>query len=123
MQPLQNSKRWSWPFATAKDRLDKVDLVWVADVQLETLNLEWEFSEGRTAVDGLKDLHCTLKGLDPPHLVSFARVVKAAIDAGRWHRYRKSQVREIVVKALNSGRFSLQDVDERLAGELVLSGS
>ena len=104
--------------ATAKDRLDKVDLAWVSNTQLEALDLEWEFSEGRTAVVGIKNLHVTLKGLDRPKRAAFARVVKTSIDQGRWKRYRKHNVREIVLRALNSGRFTHRDVDERLADEL-----
>lgn len=109
--------------ATARDRLDKVDLCWIAEEQIASCGIERKFRDGRTPVTAVRALHVTLKGLDQQNLLLLARELKTAVDAGRLRRYIKSEVRLIVVDAMESGRFDLSDVHKRLAAELTSPGS
>ena len=90
--------------ASGAQRVDVMDVVWIARDDLETDGLSLHDSDGRTPVAELASTHVDLVGLDYVRLGRVASRVASAISEGRFRRLTKSRVLEILTGAVDQRR-------------------
>ena len=107
--------------ATAGNRVDKIEIVWVSDDDLRADEQHWDLTEGRTPVTDLIRRHVDLALLDYVRLGRVAYRIIAAIEAGRITRLTKKRVANLIAAAVQEGRVDLADLAEKVRSEVVLS--
>lgn len=90
--------------AAAGERLDKLDIVWLADSELRADGHTLKDTAGRTPVADLSERHVDICKLDYVRLGKVAQRVVAAIEDQRWRRLTKARVKELLVAAVQQGR-------------------
>lgn len=100
--------------AAAGERLDRLDIVWLADDEIHTDGQSLKDTEGQTPVVDLVDRHVDICRLDYSRLGEVARRVVAAIEDNRCRRLTKARVKQLLVTAVEKGRVA----PEKLANDL-----
>lgn len=106
--------------AAAGERLDKLDIVWLADSDLRADGHTLKDTEGRTPVANLSERHVDVCKLDYIRLGKVAQRVVAAIEAKRWRRLTKARVKELLVAAVQQGRLMPNELADGLRAEIGL---
>ena len=104
--------------AAAGERLDKLDLVWMADNELQADGHTLKDTEGRTPVAELAKHHVDICQLDYFRLGKVAMRVVAAIEDERCRRLSKAHVKGLLVKAVQQRRVALDKLAEGLRAEV-----
>lgn len=104
--------------AAGADRIDKLDIVWIRDGDLQDDGRVLSASPGRTPVADPVDRHVDVSGLDHDRLGSVARRVAAAIAEDRRRRLTKVQVKALLKTAGRDGRIDLEGLSERIREEI-----
>ena len=104
--------------AAGRDYVDKLDLVWLADDELEFNGLSLKNTIGRTPVKDMEQLHVDATRLDYVRLGRIALRVVAAIKADRWCRLTRPRVKRLIVAAIRQGRIDRADLHHRMREEL-----
>ena len=90
--------------AAAGERLDKLDIVWLVDSELQADGHTLKDTEGRTPVADLSKRHVDICKLDYIRLGKVAQRVVAAIEDQRCRRLTKARVKGLLVTAVQQGR-------------------
>ena len=98
--------------AAAGERVDKLDIVWIDEGELQTDGQTLENTKGRTHVTELIDHHVDICRLDYVRLGNVAHHVITAIEEDRYIRLSKGRVAKILVAAVRQGRVDLNDLEE-----------
>ena len=98
--------------AAAGERVDKLDIVWIDEGELQTDGQTLEDTEGRTHVTELVKRHVDICRLDYVRLGNVAHHVITAIEEDRYIRLSKGRVTKILVAAVRQGRVDLNDLEE-----------
>ena len=106
--------------AAAGERLDKLDIVWLADNELQADGHTLKDTEGRTPVADLSEKHVDICKLDYVRLGKVAQRVAAAIEEQRFRRLTKARVRGLLVAAVQQGRIIPDQLADRLRAEIGL---
>ncbi len=104
--------------AAGRDTVDRLDMVWLPDDELEGDGLTLSNTKGRTPVPELTDLHVDVTRLDYVRLGNVARSVVAALEANRYLRIPKARVKQLLVEAVNQDRINLDDLNHKLREEV-----
>ena len=104
--------------AAARDRNDKVDVVWVAKDKMAIHKLEIIESQGKTLVKSLVDKHRDAIALDYVRLGEIAHVLAESLDNGRYHRFTRQEVVKIIGVAVSDGRIKKNDLTEKVRRDL-----
>ncbi len=104
--------------AAAGDRVDRLDVVWVSDEDLEADGQALENTKGRTPVPGLVERHVDIQNLDYVRLGKVADRIVAAIARGQRRLLTKKQVAKLLAAAVNEGRVGLDDLREKVQSEV-----
>ena len=104
--------------AASGDRIDKLDVVWIAERHLAEDGQTWEATEGRTPVAELRKRHVDLQRLDYVRLGNVARHVAAAIESERCLRLTRRRVRMLLVAAVRRDEVALDDLADRVRDEV-----
>ena len=104
--------------AAAGERLDKLDIVWLADNELQADGHILKDTEGRTPVADLSEKHVDICKLDYVRLGNVAQRVAAAIEEQRFRRLTKARVRGLLVAAVQQGRIIPDQLADRLRAEI-----
>lgn len=104
--------------AAARESVEKLDIVWISDSDYCADEQDWKETEGDTRVTDLKSLHVDLRRLDYVRLGKVAHCVAAAIAEGRYKRIRKSQVADMIARAVQQERIDLSDLDGKMKSEV-----
>ena len=106
--------------AAAGDRIDKLDVVWLADEKLLTDGLSLKDSRGRTPVVDLVTRHVDVCKLDYVRLGKVAHHVDRAIKDKRYRRFSKARVKKLLLAAIRQGRINVDDLGDGVRA--VISG-
>ena len=90
--------------AAAGDRIDRLDLVWFADEELQNDGQTFRNIPGRTPVPELTRLHVDVHRLDYVRLGKVAHRVVEAIEGRRYVRLTKARVTELLTEAVEQAR-------------------
>lgn len=104
--------------AAAGDRLDRLDVVWLAYDELQADGQTFRNTDGRTPVRELADRHVDVRKLDYTRLGKVARRVVAAIEDKRYRRFTKAGVKKLLSAAVGHGRINLDDLSDGLRAEM-----
>lgn len=104
--------------AATWDRLDKLDLVWLATCDIQVAKLTLKETAGKTPVTDLIKRHVDLCKLDYVRLGKVAQMVAIAIGDKQHRRFTKASVRDLLVQAVREERLSLDKLSEGLRDEI-----
>lgn len=104
--------------ATAADRVDRMDVAWIAVPAIEAEELCQIRTEGETPVASLRDRHVDLAKLDMIRLGKVARLIAAALTQNQHRRMSKKEVVEIIVEAVHQRLVDLADLKEKVREEV-----
>ena len=104
--------------AAGGDRLDKLDIVWLADADLLADGQALSDSLGKTPVTEFADRHVDVRRLDFVRVGKIARRVVASIQAERFRRLAKRRVRELVTMAVEQGRIDTDRLSDGVRAEI-----
>jgi hypothetical protein len=88
--------------AAAAERVDKVDVVWIAQATLEGAGIALKESEGRTPVAEMAKKHVDALHLDLVRLGNIARQIAAALRQGQHRRLTRKEVVRILADAVEA---------------------
>ena len=100
--------------AAAGERVDKLDIVWVNEDELQTDGQTLQDTTGFTPVTELVDRHVDICRLDYIRLGNVAHHVITAIEEDRYIRLSKGRVANILVAAVEQERVNLNDLEKRV---------
>jgi len=104
--------------AAAGQELDKMDIVWLPDIELLTDGQTLQDTDGRTPVADLVKRHMDICHLDYVRLGKVAERILAAIENKRCCRLKKARVKELLVAAIQQGRIDPDQLQERLRSDI-----
>ena len=104
--------------AAAGDRIDRLDLVWIAEENLAADGQAYEDTDGRTPVAGLRKHHVDLLRLDYVRLGSVAKRVASAIESERCVRLTRARVKRLLVAAVKRGDVTTAELADRVGEEV-----
>lgn len=113
-------ERAALAIAAAAERIDRLDIVWVAEERLQNEDqLSLKQADGRTPVQGMVRNHIDVEWLDYARLGKIASRVAQALRDRQHRRLTKKGVREILVAAIRERALSLDDLDDKVRAEIV----
>ena len=104
--------------AAAGERLDRLDVVWLAVEDLQEDGHTLRDSAGRTPVADLVERHVDICKLDYVRLGKVAQRVDGAIRHERCRRFTKGRVKELLSTAVGQGRINPEALADSLRGEI-----
>ncbi len=104
--------------AAAGERVDKLDVVWLADEELRSDGLSLADTNGRTPVEDLVTRHVDVRSLDYVRLGKIAHHVDRAIKDTRHHRFAKGHVKKLLLAAVGQGRINVYDLKDGIRAEI-----
>lgn len=100
--------------AAGRDRIQKLDIVWILWDELQNDGQYLRMEPGRTPVAGLAERHVDVCHLDYGRLGRIGNRVAAAISQDRCRRFRQREIVTLLVTAVRSGRVSQAALDEKV---------
>lgn len=100
--------------AAARDRIDKLDIVWIAEKDFESDGQALKETDGRTPAAAFRKRHVDLHRLDYVRLGKVAARVAEALEAERRKRFNAGDVKEILVAAVRGGEVEIDDLAEKI---------
>ena len=107
--------------AAARDSVDRLDIVWLADDELKNDGQTLKNSKGQTPIDELADLHVDICRLDYVRLGKVANRVNSAIKQNRFQRLKRSYVKRLLTEAVGQGRIDLARLQQKVQAEVQTS--
>lgn len=106
--------------ASAGDRIDRLDIVWVDYEDLQSDNHAMADTEGRTPITDMVVKHVDVSRLDYVRLGMVARRVAGAIEASRCRRLTRRRVKALIEEAVLQGRVDPDALGEGIRAELAV---
>ena len=104
--------------AATRNRVEKLEIVWLINDDLQNDCQTLENTEGDTPVSELKELHVDVCRLDYVRLGKVASRIAIALENCRWRRISKGRVRKLLVEAVTQKRVELADLQESIQAEV-----
>ena len=118
LPPDDGSRAVVLALATGADRIDRMDLVWVAEDALLAQGIALHPSEGRTPVASLRGQHVDLIQLDLGRLAKVATLLAQALARHQQRRFTRKEVIQIVVDAIHHDLLSASELDPGVREEI-----
>ncbi len=104
--------------AAGRDRLDRIEVVWLAEEDLRGEHLSLCRTEGCTPMSSMVKHHVDVSCLDYKRLGRVAQRIAKALKQGRYQRLTKKRARHLLAQAVREGRLRLEDLEAKLRKEL-----
>ncbi|MCY4398361.1 MAG: hypothetical protein OXE96_03320 [Gemmatimonadetes bacterium] len=104
--------------AAGRDRIQKLDIVWILTDELESDGQSIRLTRGKTPVVGLSERHVDVCHLDYRRLGRIGDRVATAIRQDQWKRFRKREIVTLLIAAMRSGRLSETGLTEKVQKEI-----
>ena len=104
--------------AAAGDRIDRLDLIWLADEELQNDGQTFRNTPGRTPVPELSKLHVDVHRLDYVRLGKVAHRVAGAIEGGRYTRLTKARVTKLLTEAVKQARVDPTGLSDNIRADV-----
>ena len=104
--------------ASAADRVDRMDFVWMQQDELEDKSVKFVGTKGLTPVEALVDKHVDALSLDFVRLGQIARSVDNALQSDRYRRFTKKEIAGVLMHAVQAGRVQLDELREKVQEEV-----
>ncbi len=114
----ENIKNIALALASARERLAKLDMVWLDESDVQSLDVEITQTEGKTPAAKHRDQHVDVGRLDLRRICNLAELTAEAIGKKRFKRFGPKEIKTMLAKAVNSGEISLDELDEKLKADV-----
>ena len=104
--------------ATAAERVDRMDIVWLEENILRVYRISLNPSDGRTPVAGLRRKHVDVVKLDLGRLSKVAELTAQALTHGQHCRLTKKEIIEIIVEAVRQNLVSIDELQSKVKEEV-----
>jgi hypothetical protein len=104
--------------AASRDTIDRLDIAFVAQSELERRKIKIKPTLGNTTIDRLKDRHRDIAELNLQRFCSFSRILNDAIKGDRWKRFSRKEIQGILIKAVDSHVVSFDKLSESIRNEI-----
>ncbi len=104
--------------AAGRNRIAKVEIVWLDDEELRNDGQAMENTNGRTPVTDLITSHVDVIKLDYSRLGKVAHRIASAIVDERYLLRTRNQVKELLVPAIDRDRVNLDVIDQKILDEI-----
>lgn len=104
--------------SAGRDSVQKVEVVWLKRVELESAGQDLAQTDGSTPVADLVDSHIDVCSLDYQRLGGLASLVISAIASDQYQQVTRKQVQRILANAILQGRLSLGDLNTKIQVEV-----
>jgi len=115
---VQDQERVVLALATAAQRLDVVDLVWLEESIFPDHEILLERSIGRTHLAEMATQHVDATCLDLSRLGILARQFDEALQRDQYVRFPARRVRDLVCEAIRRGAVDLEELESSLQSAL-----
>lgn len=100
--------------ASGFQRIEKLDLAWMAADTLRDAGVVIESTPGRTPITSLVERHRDLTGLCVERLCVVADAVADALSGQCFRRFTKGEVRRLLIRAINAERLRIEDLEPKV---------
>jgi len=100
--------------ATAGDRLDTIDVVWIPKNELQEKQIECIDTPGNTPIKTLQNTHIDLSSMNYFKIGLFAESIINNIAAKRIKRYSAGDLKKLFKAAIQDGTLSKADLSEKI---------
>lgn len=104
--------------AAARERVERVEIVWLSDEEMESDGQRLEDTDGHTPVLDLRGTHVDVVGLDHVRLGRVAESVASALGNGQSLRLSRSEVLQLLIGAVRDGRVDAGRLQKRVRVEV-----
>lgn len=104
--------------AAGGERIDRLDVIWLTERDLQVDGLALMPTVGRTPVSELASRHVDVVKLDYLRLGKVARHVAGAINDRRYRRFTRARVKRLLSTAVEQGRINVRELAERIQTEI-----
>ena len=104
--------------AAAGQRVDRLDIVWMADEDFQNDGHVLRNTEGSTPLADMAAMHVDVARLDYVRLGKVARQVNAALEGDRHRRLTRARVKNLIREAVGQGRINRGDLHDKLRAEV-----
>lgn len=104
--------------ATAAERIEHMDLVWVEEGMFHAHGIAMNPSEGRTPVVSLRNRHIDVTKLDLVRLGKVATLLDEALSQNQFRRFTKKEIRDVVLVAVQQNLVSIEALQPKVQEEV-----
>jgi hypothetical protein len=104
--------------ASARDNVQRLDLVWLDQEQVEQIKLKIDSTLGETPAKHLRDNHRDVVGIDLVRLVDLARTIANALTNNQTKRFTERQIQALLSKAAKDNLIATSDLKRSVAEKL-----
>lgn len=104
--------------ASAGDRLDTIDIVWIPKDEIQDKNIDCDYTPGLTPIKSLQNTHIDLSDMNYRKLGLLAESIINNISIQRIKRYTKGDLKRLFNTAIQDGMFSKTDLPEKIQEKL-----
>ena len=104
--------------SSGRDRVEKVELIWLDRVELESAGQDLAQTDGSTPVTDLVDSHVDVCSLNYQRLGGLASLMISAIASDQYQQVTRKQVQRILADAVLQRRLSLGDLNTKIQVEV-----
>ena len=104
--------------AAGRNRVDRVEIIWIDDQDLETDEQTLKDTKGRTPVADLVERHVDVCELDYERLGKVAYRIVSALDKNQLLKLPRKRVKRLLVAAVSEGRVDIEALDEKVRTEV-----
>jgi hypothetical protein len=104
--------------ASTRDRVQRLDLVWLDEEQVRRMNIRIDTCSGNTPVKELKNQHRECNGIDPRRFVCLARAIAGATSNNNTKRYTERQILDMLAKGVQNNLLSLSELKGTVAEKI-----
>ena len=105
--------------ATAAERVDRMDLVWLEENLLRCQNMCIIQRDGRTPLVSIRKKHVNLERLDLNRLSKVAELLSQSFDQNFYRRFTRSEVLKIIVDAVQQDLILPNQLQPKVKSEVV----
>ena len=110
--------RTALALATAAERIDPMDLVWVHEEIVTANGIILNPSAGRTPVAALREDHVDMEKLDLDRLSSVATFIRDALALDQHKRFTRTELIGVIAEAVSNDLLSLDDLQPKVRKEI-----
>jgi hypothetical protein len=115
---LEDVTQVALALAAEAERVDKIDVVWVEQSDLEDKKVILKNTDGKTPVASLVKNHVDALHLDLVRLGIVANSISKAFQEGHKYRFTEKKVRDILVEAVISKQVDLKNLKEKVRNDV-----
>lgn len=105
--------------ASSRDSIDRLDLVWVDEIDILATKARILEIEGETPAHTIRKQHRDVADLGLNGVIKLAHYIAKAINGNQTKRWSKSQVQKIMVDAVNNNTLDLDQLKEGIRSKLL----